>query len=224
MELTQAEKDARDKALHDRFYKSQEIKVLGIDEFLDKAGKLGGWFTPQEGQFLMNCVRDLADKEGKIVEIGSFVGKTTSYLSRALLDLGTEDCVYSLDPFIGSIEHQQFIETNTEYFDHGTTFWKFIENLKELGVYEHVIPIAAPSDRVATFWNLPIKILFIDGDHNHKQPHRDYVNFSKFIIDGGMLIFHDSSTPDVVEAIDLAKSQGWVKFYESGVLTAWRRP
>lgn len=222
-ELTQEQKDARDAAWHKQFYDSKIVKELPLTDFLEKAGRLGGWFTPEEGEFLIGCVHELKESEAAIVEIGSYVGKTTSYFARAILDTDNDEFLYSIDPFIGSIEHQQFINTNTEYFQNGTTFWKFVENLKELGVYDKVIPIAAYSDKVATFWQKPIKILFIDGDHNHDQPMRDYLNFSKFIIPEGYLIFHDSTTPDVIKAIQKAEEDGWFKFHQSGVLTAWRR-
>ncbi len=223
-ELTQEEKDARDAALHKQFYDSQKVRELPIFEFLEKAAKLGGWFTPEEGEFLMGCVHELKGIEAAIVEIGSYVGKTSSYFARAILDSDQEgQFLFSMDPFIGSIEHQQFINTNTEYFQNGTTFWKFVENLKELGVYDKVIPIATHSDKIANFWNKPIKILFIDGDHNHDQPMRDYLNFSPFIVAGGYLIFHDSTTPDVIKAIEKAQQDGWTKFHQSGVLTAWKR-
>lgn len=211
-----------DDALHAQFYKDNEIKVLPKEEFLDKAGKLGGWFLPSEGQFLMDCVKSL-NINLPIIEIGSYVGKTTSYFSRALLEEGRDNLLFSLDPFIGSREHQTFKNENTEGFNDGTTFGTFVKNLKDLGVYENVVPIAAPSDKIAKFWDKEIRILFIDGDHNHDQPMRDYSNFSPFIIREGYLIFHDSTTPDVILAIEQAKNDGWNKFYENGVLTAWKR-
>lgn len=223
-ELTQEQKDARDKALHDRFYKDNETIKLGINEFLPKAALLGGWFTPQEGEYIMSAVRELSSVPGSVVEIGSYVGKTTSYFSRALLDDGKGEYIYSIDPFTGSIEHQQFIEANLEGFQNGTTFPLYVHNLKRLGVYNNVVPIAAHSDKVAKNWNLPIKLLFIDGDHNHDQPSRDYQNFAKFISTGGYLLFHDSTTPDVIKAINEAMEDGWVMFKEMGVLTIWRKP
>ena len=52
------------------------------------------------------------------------------------------------------------------------------------------------SDNLAKIWELPIEFLFIDGDHNYEQVKRDYLNFSKFVVENGFMLFHDTYPPD----------------------------
>jgi len=40
-------------------------------------------------------------------------------------------------------------------------------------------------------WNKPINFLFIDADHSEDSVNRDYVEWSKFVIKGGFIAFHD---------------------------------
>lgn len=56
-------------------------------------------------------------------------------------------------------------------------------------------------DSNEVFWNLPVRVLFIDGEHSYEQVKRDYQKFSKFVIPGGWVFFHDAddTSPGVVQ-------------------------
>ena len=72
-------------------------------------------------------------------------------------------------------------------------------------------------------WNLPIDFLFIDGDHREEAVERDWLNWSRFVREGGVVGFHDARlfssgwpTPDYgpVRFIDRV-------FRQSSVGTEW---
>ena len=41
-------------------------------------------------------------------------------------------------------------------------------------------------------WNTPIDLLLIDGDHTEKGVRRDWEDWSRFVVPGGTVIFHDA--------------------------------
>jgi hypothetical protein len=62
-----------------------------------------GWFNYSETYDII--VDQIAD-DGVIVEIGSFLGRSTHYLATALYNAGKEDVqIYCVDTFEGSTEH-----------------------------------------------------------------------------------------------------------------------
>lgn len=48
-------------------------------------------------------------------------------------------------------------------------------------------------------WTLPIKVLFLDGEHTYAQVEREWSKFTPFIVRGGWVFFHDAdiSSPGV---------------------------
>lgn len=53
------------------------------------------------------------------------------------------------------------------------------------------------SNEAVKNWTLPIKVLFIDGDHTWKGVTDDWKNFSPFVVPGGWVFFHDADSGDV---------------------------
>ena len=66
--------------------------------------KIPGWFNYAE---MYDIAIENIPKDGKFLEIGCFLGKSTNYLCTNLINAGREDVtVYALDTFKGSSEHQ----------------------------------------------------------------------------------------------------------------------
>lgn len=64
-------------------------------------------------------------------------------------------------------------------------------------------------------WTLPIKVLFIDGDHTYEGCKDDWDNFSPFVVKGGWVLFHDAdaTSPGVVKVTEeIGKGWGKVKY------------
>jgi predicted O-methyltransferase YrrM len=52
-------------------------------------------------------------------------------------------------------------------------------------------------------WTEPIDLLFIDGDHDESAVRQDWADWSRFVVPGGLVLFHDArvfengwTTPD----------------------------
>ena len=59
-----------------------------------------GWFNYSESY---DRFVDTIEDNGKIVEIGSFLGRSTSYLATSLFNAGKENVkIYSVDTYAGS--------------------------------------------------------------------------------------------------------------------------
>jgi len=135
-----------------------------------------GWLTNHEGQFLYSAVRSLRHISGAIVEIGSYLGKSTIYLAYA------GDAVYAIDPHKGKFSGGSSSPTKQ----------RFLQNLKQAGVESRVLPLIQTSADAHRAWKQPIKLLFIDGLHDERHALEDYTLWSPHLVDGGIVAMHDS--------------------------------
>lgn len=65
------------------------------------------------------------------------------------------------------------------------------------------------SDSLEVNWTLPIKILFIDGEHRYGRVMDEWDKYSPYVVKGGWVFFHDcdSSSPEVVQAFEDIKAK-----------------
>jgi predicted O-methyltransferase YrrM len=57
-----------------------------------------------------------------------------------------------------------------------------------------VIWIEEFSSVAANDWNGPIDFLFIDGDHSETGVQQDWEKWHRFVVPGGVVVFHDAAT------------------------------
>lgn len=145
--------------------------------------QIGGWLRDTEAKFLYNTARN--SQWGVVVEIGSWLGKSTVYLAMGS-KAGNRSKVYAIDPHRGGIEHERIAQNYS-------TFEKFLENIKKAGVEDIVIPLRKTSQEVAQNWSAPIKFLWIDGDHSYEGAKADFELYFPFVVEGGVIAFHDST-------------------------------
>jgi predicted O-methyltransferase YrrM len=132
----------------------------------------------------VDCLFQLArfhQAPGVIVEIGSWKGKSTVALARALAR-GSHERIYAIDPHSVLPEERYFEDTKKE----------FLENLKHAGVDDRVVPMMMTSEEAAKGWNQPIRLLWIDGDHRYASAKLDFTLWEPFLVEGGILAMHDT--------------------------------
>jgi len=91
--------------------------------------------------------------------------------------------LYAIDP-----------HTTTNWNDSrlAETFGIMQDNIHSCGLDEYIEIIRTTSDEALKEWNLPIDMLFIDGDHSYEGVRHDWESFSPFLTEFGVTIFHDT--------------------------------
>jgi hypothetical protein len=118
---------------------------------------------------------------GCIVEIGSYRGMSTIALAK-----GARVPVYAIEP------HEEFVGVFGGKFGPADRR-AFFENLLRAGVVEQVRLVNLSSEVVAPGWQLPVGLLWIDGDHRYEAVRRDFDCWKPHL--RGKVAFHDAIQP-----------------------------
>ena len=157
------------------------------------ADTFDGWLTEREEKFLfLEALR--SNPRGVILEIGSWQGKSTTYLVNGVALGKNKNKIYAIDPHIGSIEHEAKLKNKS-------SLEKFKENMEKVGISGKIETIIDKSQSAAKDWKLPISLLWIDGDHSYVGAKADFDLYFPFLVKGGVVALHDStqgSLPRVV--------------------------
>jgi len=106
---------------------------------------------------------------GAIVEIGTCAGKSTIALAFAQKE--KNGCI------INTIDIQEHPN--------------IVKNLTKAGINDYVKRIIGRSSIISIKWNELISLLWIDGDHRKNGIVRDIICWSKHVVIGGIMAFHD---------------------------------
>jgi predicted O-methyltransferase YrrM len=165
-------------------------QALASGEELDYFGHIKGFLHPLEGYTLM-LLAAMGQGRGEVVEIGSYLGKSTSYLALGL-KAGNRGIVHAVDHFQGSDEHQKGQRHEESVLvQEGTLLHEFKRNMELNELQDHVRPIVSDSLSAGRSWNGPIRLLFIDGDHSYEATKADFECWERHVIPDGLIAFHD---------------------------------
>jgi predicted O-methyltransferase YrrM len=165
-----------------------------------------GFLSDHEALYLVRLARQ-GRGDGAIVEIGSYHGKSTVLLAEASRGAGREKVV-AIDPHLGGAVRA------------------FHDTLARAGVADHVTPVVATSDDAAVSWNGPVRLLWIDGSHVHDQVLRDFRAWAPWLVDGGIVAFHDTYEFDGVRRVideDVARTGNLVLVGLVDTIAAFRK-
>lgn len=138
--------------------------------------------------------------DGDVVELGAWVGLTTSYLAAACR-ARRDGKVYAVDTFAGTKEGGE-VYSSIERFE-GSTFSAFRERIERAGVDDLVEPLIGYTDQmVKHYQGRPIRFLLIDADHSYEGVKRDFELWSPLVAPGGLIVFHDYLMPEVARFVD----------------------
>ena len=142
------------------------------------ANTVEGWLTPAEGELLFSLAA-ACPPGGTIVEIGSWKGKSTTWLAEgAGASTGTR--IFAIDP------HEPYVAD-----PQADSLRDFRANLERLGLTARVTPIVARSEAAAVSFDQPIDLLFIDGDHEAGPVAADVALWLPKVRAGGWAALHD---------------------------------
>ena len=144
-----------------------------------------GMVMPDECLLLMRMASEVRD--GAIVEIGSYRGRSTIALAIGS-SRGARVPVYAIDP------HEGFTGVLGARFgpDDQTQFER---NIERASIADLVVPVVETSTNASAGWKGAIELLWIDGDHRYEAVRQDFELWSAFVSAGGRIAFDDSTVP-----------------------------
>jgi predicted O-methyltransferase YrrM len=160
---------------------------------LDAARAAVGFMPDDEGLALYQAGRDAAAL-GPLLEIGTYCGKSAIYLGAAAREGGS--VLYTVDHHRGSEENQEgwehhdarLVDSRTGRMD---TLPYFRRTIEDAGLEDVVVAVIGQSPTVAAHWATPLGLAFIDGGHAFDVALADYEGWARFVVPGGLLVFHD---------------------------------
>lgn len=159
--------------------------------------KVPGHLTLKEVIALKDTVKAFA-QGGTIVEIGSFLGKSSNCLAEAM---GGNGHLYCVDTWENDAMPGGRIDNYQE----------FLQNMKK---WETIYtPLRGKSSNIVKTWNIPIDYLWIDGDHSYKGCGEDIRNWFPFLKLNGWICLHDYLNPCGVEQAAQELLQGKIDKY-----------
>jgi MMP 1-O-methyltransferase len=165
-----------------------------MDERLLSAARSAVGFMPDDEGLALHEAGLAAASLGPLLEIGTYCGKSAIYLGAAARERGS--VLYTVDHHRGSEENQagwehhddRLVDPRTGRMD--TLPW-FRRTMEDAKLEDVVIAVIGSSPTVAAHWATPLALLFIDGGHAFDVALADYEGWARFVVPGGLLVFHD---------------------------------
>jgi predicted O-methyltransferase YrrM len=137
---------------------------------------------------------------GDVVELGAWIGLTTTYLATACRVRG-EGIVHAVDTFEGTKEYDTRYPSVARY--DGNTLQAFRDQIKCAGVDDLVKPhVGLTNEVVREYRGCPIRFLLIDADHSYEGVRADFRLWSPLVMPGGLVVFDDYLMPEVARFVD----------------------
>lgn len=179
----------------------KERKIVDLERIASISLAIPGMITPRSGQILYSlCL--FQEAVGDVVEIGSWQGRSTSFLARAARDSGNGR-FFAIDHFKGNIgKEDSYIVDKQDLSD---LKGNFIKNMGMLKLDSSVNLLDMPNWEAAEkFSHEQIRFLFIDGDHTYGGVSKDIELFFPKLCPGAIVVFDDFSTafPGVLKAVE----------------------
>jgi predicted O-methyltransferase YrrM len=186
-----------------------------------------GWFSPD--QLARVAARAAAvPAAGRIVEIGSFRGRSTIAIARSAPP-GVE--IVAIDPHAGNDRGPQEIHGFADAAAEDCEV--FMTNLDRAGVRDRVSHVRKFSHEALADVDGPVDLLHIDGAHRLGPARDDIRRWGAQVVPGGSMLIHDAfSSVGVTAAIaaELVFASGWryagrsrsLAEYRRDPLTTWR--
>jgi MMP 1-O-methyltransferase len=154
----------------------------GFKRVLEQASQIEGFTAPVELSALYCLARAQAPR-GQIVEIGSYLGRSTIVLARAAADADAGP-IYAVDPHTAMLTVANETPRNTHD--------EFLANVRRAEVEEHVRSLLALSTDAARSWDGgPVSLLFIDGYHSREAVLEDWHGWAPYLTDDACVVFDD---------------------------------
>ena len=166
----------------------------------EKASNVPGMFGEASATAFFIIMRTLRPRT--VVEIGSYLGKSTIFLAESLQALRIDDgMVHSIDPHTGDRQQMKALGASRAMSAQGALFR---DHLMVSGQVERVIVHCETSASAVVVWDgTPIDFLYIDGWHSYDEVTSDGENWIRFLDHDGVVVFDDYARyAEVRSAVD----------------------
>jgi predicted O-methyltransferase YrrM len=145
-----------------------------------------GWLSEGQAEVLHDRAAQVRDG-GRVVEIGSFRGRSTIVLARAAAP-GVE--IVAVDPHLGSDRGPQEIAEDRALGDADVE--TFRANLATAGVAERVRHVRKRSTEALAALDGDVDLLYVDGAHRYRPALADVRDWGARVRPGGRMLVHDA--------------------------------
>lgn len=145
----------------------------------------------------------------KFVEVGSWKGKSASYMCVEIANSEKDIQFTCVDHFLGSSEHQ-------DHPDLPQLYEIFTENMKPVENYFNVLKMSSV-DSAATFQDASLDFVFIDAAHEYENVMADIAVWLPKVKVGGILAGHDYFHQPVSQAVADSNLEGFTTAYDSWI-------
>jgi hypothetical protein len=186
----------------------------------DAACDVEGWLTEAQARRLF-AAAGAVPPGGRIVEIGSFRGRSAIVLARGARPDVEVVCI---DPHAGSDRGPREIGPRPALGE--ADLAAFRANLERAGVSKRVRHVRDVSSLALRAFDGPVDLLFVDGAHRFGPARADLVSWGARVPDGGRMLVHDAfSSIGVTLALltSVAPSRSWRYLGRDGSLAAYVR-
>jgi len=159
----------------------------------------------QSVALVYNKYLNLLPEEGRLVEIGTGLGHSTLFWALAkpkwtiyTVDVfsifGTPDKKEQSITAVGISNCHDIVQMRSRWDKHGA------KNIIQIVQDSHQLP-----------WELPVDVIYIDGDHTYESCKADFLNYAPFLKTNGLVFFDDYFSPKfgVKQFVDEICNQGW---------------
>jgi predicted O-methyltransferase YrrM len=166
-----------------------------------------GWFHEGNGAVIYALMR--AQPPHTIVELGSYLGRSTVFFALSLREVNPSGRVVAIDPHTG--DRQQLEALSAERLP---TYELFRQHCRAAGVEDLVDARVATSLEAAASWSGPIDLLYVDGWHSYEAVVADGEAWLPFLSPRGVVVFDDYIAYDEVRhAVHDLASRGLYRFW-----------
>ena len=201
-------------------------QVFYIDDCIKCLEKIPGILDPMEGFALLELAMS-GNIRAPVAEVGSYLGKSTSYMALGSRITGNEGVV-AIDMFPAKedwfkgedgywhIRGSDYYIKESLYKEREHFFYGGSHYTNTLDIFNDIIGKLNLGDVIKPFkGNSPafmaqhgggaqFRMIFVDGDHTYQGVKKDIEALSGSLASGGYICFHDycSSFPGVIQAVD----------------------
>lgn len=157
-----------------------------LEQVLSRIEGVDGWLTTGQATLLFNAATRVPST-GRIVEIGSFRGRSTIVLASAATP-GAE--IVAIDPHAGNDRGPNEIEGFVAEAQSDNEIFR--ANLDAAGVAGRVRHLRMFSDAALAELPGPVDVLYVDGAHRFGPARADIRDWGRRVVPGGTMLVHDS--------------------------------